>query len=94
MAVNLDSIVARSGDAVATELHGETVLMTIQAQNYFGLTLTSQDIWQRIAQPTRVRSICETLAREYNAPLPTIESDTLAFFDRLAACGLIKLVES
>lgn len=91
MPVTLDSTVARHPDPLAAEVDGETVLMSVERGNYYGLAQTGQDIWSRIAQPVRVTDLVAALSADYDAPRPVIEAETLVFLSRLADEGLIRV---
>lgn len=52
--INLNSVVAQSEDQVSTELDGETVLMSIEQGNYYGMDKVLSRIWALIEKPIPV----------------------------------------
>lgn len=89
MAFGLDDIITRNPETLSTDLAEQTVLMSTENGTYYGLTATGQDIWRHLAQPVSVRQLCQELGAKYQAPLSTVEADTLAFLAYLEKRGLI-----
>ena len=73
----------------STELHGETVLLSLSQQSYFGLRGTSQRIWQMLEQPCTLEQILEDLLAEYAVERQQCEHDVAAFMQRLWEAHLI-----
>lgn len=73
----------------STELHGETVLLSLQQQSYFGLRATSRRIWQMLEQPCTLQQILEGLLVEYAVEPQQCEADVAAFMQRLWEAHLI-----
>ena len=82
-----------SPDAIAQEVAGETVIMDLRSETYFGLNATGTRIWQLLAQGEGSAVIISTLAAEYGQPEETIAADFLALIDALLADGLITVLE-
>lgn len=89
MTITPDSVVSRRADLPTVELDGETMLMHVESGAYFGLSKTSQDIWQRLESPVAVRDLCAALAAAYDAPYAAIAKDVVAFLDQLESHGLL-----
>ncbi|WP_164738424.1 PqqD family protein [Aquabacter cavernae] len=89
IAFDLDDTVMRSANALDADLPGETVILSIADGRYYGLSNTSQYIWQRLATPVRIRALCGELAERYEAPPETIEAGTLEFLEKFRHVGLI-----
>lgn len=91
MAITLDDTVVRNPDVLSADLSAQTVLMSVENGMYYGLSATSQDIWQRLSSPVLVRDLCDTLSASYQAPLAQVEQDTLAFLVYLEGRGLLRI---
>ena len=89
--VTLSSSVRWSDDQIAANVDREVVILSIERGFYFGLDEIGGEIWQRLANPVRVDSLCDTLAASYDADRATIERDVLALLQGLAAEGLIQV---
>ena len=90
-AINRDSIVCWSSEAVATEVNGEVVLMNLERDRCHGLGSTGSAIWRRLREPMRVAELTAQLEAEYQAAPGEIESDVLRTLTEFAAAGLIQV---
>ncbi len=88
--VGLETVVVRSAAILDASVGGETVLMSVETGQYYTLKVTSRAIWERLGEPVRVRDLCADLANAYQAPLDTVERDTLAFLNYLEAQNMIE----
>lgn len=89
--IRTDITYLRNTDILATELEDEAVLLSIQKQCYFGLPTTSRRIWQLLAQPQTLDSICGTLQQEYAVDDTTCSREVTAFLDELNHENLIRI---
>lgn len=89
MTLTLDTAVSRNPAMLSAELDDQLVLMSIGEGAYYGLRQTCRDIWLRLERPVIVRTLCDDLAREYDAPIATIEADTLALLNHLHGLDLV-----
>lgn len=90
--ITLASTVRRSESSLSAGIDDELVLMSIEQGNYYGLDAIGADIWQRLEKQVRVSELCDTLGMEYDADAGTIRRDVLALLQRLAAEGLLDVV--
>jgi hypothetical protein len=89
--IRTDITYLRNTDILATELEDEAVLLSIEKQCYFGLPATSRRIWQLLAQPQTLDSICGTLLQEYAVDDATCSREVIAFLDELNRENLIRI---
>jgi hypothetical protein len=81
--------VIRRAALPSTELQGETVLLSLEQESYFGLRATSQRIWQMLEQPCTLEQILSTLLSEYQVDRQQCECEVTAFMQRLWEARLI-----
>jgi hypothetical protein len=81
--------VIRCAELPSTELQGETVLLSLEQQSYFGLRATSQRIWQMLEQPCTLEQILEVLLLEYQVERQQCEQEVSAFMQHLWTAHLI-----
>jgi formylglycine-generating enzyme required for sulfatase activity len=80
-------------DAVVSQSVGSQTLVTnIGTAMCYGLNGTGGRIWELIAQGHGIRSISDTIAREYNALRPDVERDVMALAYQLAQRDLVRVV--
>jgi hypothetical protein len=89
--LSLDSTIARSNAPLAAKLKDDTVLMSLERGNYYCVSDTAEDIWEKLASPTRIGDLCAMLAREYGADEGQVIAETMPFLNQLAAEGLIEI---
>ncbi len=91
MPVRLDDTVAQSPTCLAADMGGEVVVMSVERGLYLALDPVGRDIWNRVAAPCTVKSLCGTLLAEYDASAAIIESDVLDLLDTLVEAGVIEV---
>jgi len=80
-----------SEEVLSQEVNGETVLLDLEGEAYFGLNEVGTRIWQLLqAEPTVVETL-NTLSDEYDVSREQLENDVGDLLDKLADAGLIKL---
>ena len=80
-----------SKEVLAQELAGETVLLDLASENYFGLNAMGSRIWQLLKEGQNKVGIVETLLLEYEAERDVLENDVNELLDRLDKAGLIEI---
>ncbi|WP_420137971.1 PqqD family protein [Sphingomonas sp.] len=83
------SVVHRAPEVVASAIHGEVVMVDLEAGLYFGLDQIGTEIWERLEHRTSVRDLVAYLAGRYDAPEDVIERDVLALLGQLQERALI-----
>jgi PqqD family protein of HPr-rel-A system len=80
-----------SKDVLAQELDGETVLLDLASESFFGLDAVSTRVWQLLQGGAGQDEIVETLLAEYDVEREVLEQDIEDLLGRLAEAGLIQL---
>jgi hypothetical protein len=89
-----DTVACRRGDLVATELDGETVMMSIQKGKFYGLDPVAGRVWALLRAPRQVSALVEELLAEFDGECALVERDLLAFLDALAGEGMLHVESS
>ncbi len=90
-AIAAGSIVVASRNQVASDLAGETVLLSMTTAHYYGLADVGARIWELIREPIRVSAICSAIMSEYDVTAERCEADVIHFLQDLASNGLIEV---
>lgn len=93
MTVTLDSLVCRSEAPLTAEVDGEVLMMSVQTGNYYGLDEVGSFIWNRIAEPVRVRAVCDAIEAAFDVERERCERDTVAFLSGMVKDGLVRHAE-
>jgi hypothetical protein len=81
--ITTDTIISRIEEIVASDIDGETVMMSIENGKYYGLDDIGSRIWELIEKPIRVSDLIDTLLGRYEVDRKTCERDVLKFLNEL-----------
>lgn len=84
-----DSTLARSTAPLSADLHDETVLMSLESGNYYGLEGTARRIWELLATPTTLSDLSDQLAKEYRVTREQCAEEILPFINEMRREGLL-----
>ena len=77
------TIISQVEDIVASNVDGETVMMSIENGHYYGLDDIGSIIWELIEKPTRVSDLIDMLVEKFTVDHETCEKDVLKFLNGL-----------
>jgi len=89
--MNLDQTVAVSERVIAQEVLGETVILDLESECYFGLDAVGTRIWQLLRDSGELRTVYNTLLEEYDVEAPRLRADLESLITDACARGLITL---
>jgi len=89
-----DGKIEISPDVLFQEVGGETVLLDLESEHYFGLDAVGTRIWALIGEGASAGGMVETLLQEYEVERATLEADVVELLSRLAEAGLIRIAET
>ncbi len=81
--ISTDTIIKRIDDIVASEIDGETVMMSIDQGKYYGLDLIGSQIWEFIKEPIKVSELIDALVEQFDVDWATCQKDVLHFLNKL-----------
>jgi NAD(P)H-flavin reductase len=89
------SVFIRSSDVAVTDLDGETVLLDIDAGQYFGLNVVGTDVFRMAERPVSIADIVDHLDETYNdVSRDELRRDVMEFIRQMQSHGLIHPAES
>lgn len=83
-----------SEDVLFQEVSGETVLLDLASEQYFGLDSVGTRIWALLNEGAAADTVVDTLLGEYEVERATLAADVDELLARLAEAGLIRFVEA
>jgi hypothetical protein len=89
--MNLNQTITPSPGVISQEVSGETVLLDLESECYFGLDSVGTRFWQLIRQSGELRSIYNTLLQEYDVEEAQLQRDLEALITDVCERGLITL---
>ena len=92
--LNLNQTIALSPDVISQEVSGETVLLDLESENYFGLDEVGTRIWQLIKETDDLNAIYNTLMGEYEVSGDRLQQDLNVLLTEIEGLGLIILKDA
>ena len=89
--MDLNKKITLSDDVISQEVSGETVLLDLASENYFGLDEVGTRIWQLIKENGDLELVVKTLLEEYNVTEEALTADVDALLGEISKLGLIKI---
>ena len=81
--------IVASKEVLSREIRGETVLLDLKTEHYFGLAGIGSRIWQLLASGTSLPDMRVILAAEYDVSEETLAEDLERFVGDLVEAGLV-----
>ena len=89
--MNLNQSITVCPDVISQEVSGETVILDLNSENYFGLDEVGTRIWQLIEEKGNLQAIFDQLLTEYDVGEAQLLEDLEALLDQVADIGLVSL---
>lgn len=80
-----------SSEILTQEVSGETVILDLKNESYFGLDEVGTRIWKLLQQGKDIQSITETMLDEYDVEEKQLGKDIQALLSQLNEAGIITL---
>ena len=80
-------------DVLSQEVSGETVLLDLNSENYFGLNEIGTRIWQLLQEDGNLQQVYDIMLDEYDVDEKQLGKDMEELVARLVDAGLIEIGE-
>ena len=80
-----------SSDVLTQEVGGETVILDLKSESYFGLDEVGTRIWQLLQKQEDIHTITATMLNEYDVEEEQLEMDIQNLLTQLNEAGIISL---
>ena len=81
--ITTETVISRIEEIVASNIDGETVMMSIENGKYYGLDDIGSRIWELIEKRIKVSNLIDTLLERFDVDRETCEKDVLKFLNEL-----------
>ena len=81
-------------DVLHQELGGETVLLNLSNENYFGLDEVGTRVWQLLGETHSANAVVTRLIEEYDVSAEQLRTDVARLITELVTAGLVSLGET
>lgn len=89
--MNLNQTITISPDVISQEVSGETVLLDLESENYFGLDEVGTRIWQLLQENKDLSSVVTTMLEEYEVSEEQLNEDLSSLLGEVHKMGLITM---
>ena len=94
MSDDFDKKLAPSGDAIASPVGDETVILQLKNGAYFGLDAVGTRIWELLKEGRSTAAICAQMAGEYDVAPDVLETDVRRLLADLKANEIVVEADS
>ena len=91
MEINKEQTFTVSKEVLFQEVSGETVLLDLASESYFGLDEVGTRVWQLLNDGQSFESLLSVMLDEYDVEHERLEMDIRALLDSLLEAGLITI---
>ena len=91
MQIHKEQKVSISSEVLFQEVSGETVLLDLASESYFGLDAVGTRVWGLLESGASVGHMLDVLLDEYEVERDVLEKDVGELLEKLLEAGLIKL---
>lgn len=87
----MNSRVETPESVLVRELQGESVLLNLESEAYFGLDDVGTRMWQALTATSSIEAAFEMLLAEFDVEPDRLRSDLTDFVENLTKAGLIRV---
>ena len=91
MAGSLAARVTVPTDVLVQEVSGETVLLSLETERYYGLNQVGTRMWELLAESGDVKTVFQKLLEEFEVDESTLRSDLTELIEDLVDDGLLSV---
>lgn len=82
-----------SPDVISQEISGETVILDLKSDSYFGLDPTGTRIWELLQEGKDPEGILKIMTSEFEVKPEILKHDLAEHLQTLEAAGLITIID-
>jgi hypothetical protein len=91
VSINFNSRVEVPGDVLVSELDGESVILNLKTESYFGLDEVGAWMWSVFTSSDSIEAAYKTLKGQWDVEPDVLRSDLTTLLEKLAAEGLVRI---
>ena len=80
-----------SEQALSQEVNGETVILDLNSESYFGLDEVGTRIWQLLNEYGDIEKAYDTMLEEFDVDEKTLRDDLEELINKLSEAGLVTI---
>jgi hypothetical protein len=91
MSIPFSLSISVPADVLVNEVDGESVLLDLRSECYFGLDDVGTQVWKRLTGSGTIQAACESLLAEYEVDSELLRRDLMALVENLKEHGLVEV---
>ena len=91
MSVSFDQKLVVTPDTLINVIEGESVLLNLKSESYFGLDQVGTRMWSLLTSTDSIQTAYEKLLEEYDVLADTLRQDMQDLIEQLIANGLVEV---
>jgi hypothetical protein len=80
-----------SDEAITQEVAGETVILDMRGENYFGLDVVGTRVWQLIQEKGNLSDAVTVMLEEFDVEESELRADLCSLLNKLIDAGLVSV---
>jgi hypothetical protein len=89
--VSFDARASVAPDVLVSELAGESVLLNLKSECYFGLDPVGTRMWTALINAESIQAAFDDLLAHYDVPADQLRSDLVELIQKLTDQGLLEI---
>ena len=94
MLTSFTQCVSISSSVMFRELEGESVILGLDSESYFGLDEVGTRMWRVVTEADSIQAAFDVLLGEYDVDSDTLRADLAELLETLLARGLIEVSDA
>jgi len=90
--IDINTNVQRISNVLSNQIDGETILLSIENGEYYGMENIGSRIWELLENPVSIQNILKYLLDEFDVSKEQCTIDTLKFVNKLIDKNLINIL--
>jgi len=91
MAISFNARVAAPPDVLVSELAGESVILNLKSECYFGLDEMGTNMWSALVKAESIQAAYDSLLAEYEVNADQLKQDLTELLSKLIDKGLLEV---
>lgn len=94
LSISLAQKISAAPNVLAQELGGDSVLLNLQTEQYFGLDDVGTRMWETLTEQDSIQAAIDRLSGEYDVSPEQLQQDVINLIQELLTNGLVEVTGS
>lgn len=94
MTISFSARVLVPSDVLISQVGGESVILNLKSEHYFGLDQVGTDMWAALTASESIQAAYEKLLSEYDVDRERLKRDLTSLIEKLVEHGLVEISDA